>query len=215
MSIATVSKATVSKATVSKATVLKTSALKASALSRLINKNLQLLLLAAASLLWAHGASALEVGDKAPDFKLQASDGQTYSLADFVGSKPVVLAFFPSAFTGGCTIQCKALRDSGREIKSFNVAYFMASVNPLEQNTAFAKEYELDFPILSNPEKDVIEAYGVLGRGGFANRWTYYIDSDGIVVKIDKETNPATAGTDLTQNMSALGFPRLPQSASR
>ncbi len=203
------------RTTVLRTTVLRTTVLRTTVLNKLINKNLQLLLLAAATLLWAHGASALEVGDKAPDFKLQASDGQTYSLADFVGSKPVVLAFFPSAFTGGCTIQCKALRDSGREIKSFDVAYFMASVNPLAENTAFAKEYELDFPILSNPEKDMIEAYGVLGRGGFANRWTYYIDSDGIVVKIDKETNPATAGTDLTRNMSTLGFPRVAQSASR
>jgi thioredoxin-dependent peroxiredoxin len=182
---------------------------------QLIIRGLHMLALSSATLFWAGSVSALEVGDKAPDFTLQASDGNTYSLSDFVGSKPVVLAFFPSAFTGGCTIQCKALRDSGREIKSFDVAYFMASVNPLEQNTAFAKEYELDFPILSNPEKDIIEAYGALGSSGFAYRWTYYIDSAGIVVKIDKETNPATAGTDLTSNMATLGFPRLPQSASR
>ena len=46
-------------------------------------------------------AAALEVGDKAPDFSLQASDGKTYSLADFSGDKPVVIAFFPKAFTGG------------------------------------------------------------------------------------------------------------------
>src|SRR5690554_5145269 len=98
-----------------------------------------------ACLAFAHGALALEVGDKAPDFTLQASDGKSYSLSQFVGKRPVVLAFFPSAFTGGCTIQCKALRDSDREIKSFDVAYFMASVNPIEQNTAFAEEYDLDF----------------------------------------------------------------------
>lgn len=170
--------------------------------------------LAVLGLVLAGAASALEVGDKAPDFTLQASDGDTYSLSDFAGKKPVVLAFFPSAFTGGCTIQCKALRDSGREIKSFDVAYFMASVNPIEQNTAFAEEYDLDFPILSNPEKDMIEAYGALGQRGFANRWTYYIDADGIVVKIDKETNPETAGKDLTRSMAELGFPKVQQSAA-
>ncbi|MDP2380131.1 MAG: redoxin domain-containing protein, partial [Pseudohongiella sp.] len=92
-------------------------------------------------------SSALEVGDKAPDFTLQASNGQTYSLTDFVGKQPVVLAFFPAAFTGGCTIQCKAIRDSSDEIKSYNVAYFMASVDTVEKNTEFAKEYELDFPV--------------------------------------------------------------------
>ncbi len=46
-------------------------------------------------------AAALEVGDKAPDFTLQASDGKTYSMSQFVGNKPVVIAFFPKAFTGG------------------------------------------------------------------------------------------------------------------
>ena len=69
-------------------------------------------LLTAATMILPSVASALEVGDKAPDFSLQASNGQTYSLADFVGKQPVVLALFPAAFTGGCTIQWKAIRDS-------------------------------------------------------------------------------------------------------
>src|SRR5690606_36543749 len=110
-------------------------------------------------------------------------------------------------FTGSCTTQCKAIRDSGREIKRYDVAYFMASVNPIEQNTAFAEEYAVDFPTLSNPEKDMIEAYGALGERGFANRWTYFIDENGTVVKIDKETNPATAGDDLVRSFADLGFP--------
>lgn len=158
-------------------------------------------------------ASALEVGDKAPDFSLQASNGQTYSLADFVGKQPVVLAFFPAAFTGGCTIQCKAIRDSSDEIKSYDVAYFMASVDTVEKNTEFAKEYELDFPVLADPEKTMTEAFGVLSERGFANRWTYYIDAEGVVVKIDKSTNPSSAGKDLADSMAALGFPRVAQSA--
>jgi peroxiredoxin Q/BCP len=170
-------------------------------------------LLSAATMILPSLASALEVGDKAPDFSLQASNGQTYSLADFVGKQPVVLAFFPAAFTGGCTIQCKAIRDSSDEIKSYDVAYFMASVDTVEKNTEFAKEYELDFPVLADPEKTMTEAYGVLSERGFANRWTYYIDAQGVVVKIDKSTNPSSAGKDLADSMSALGFPRVAQSA--
>jgi thioredoxin-dependent peroxiredoxin len=167
-----------------------------------------------AALMLSAGASALEVGDKAPDFRLQASDGKVYSLSDFAGKQPVVLAFFPAAFTGGCTIQCKAIRDSSDEIKSYDVAYFMASVDTPEKNAEFAKEYELDFPVLADPEKTMTEAYGVLSERGFANRWTYYIDAQGIVVKIDKSTNPSSAGKDLADNMATLGFPRLNQSAS-
>ena len=105
-------------------------------------------------------------------------------------------------------MQCKALRDSAREIQNFDVAYFMASVDTLEDNTAFAAEHEANFPILADPSKDMVDAYGALMGVGFANRWTYYIGADGTVLKIDKETNPATAGRDLVQTMNDLGFPK-------
>lgn len=104
-------------------------------------------------------------------------------------------------------MQCKALRDSAREIQRFNVAYFMASVDDLETNTAFAEEHQAGFPILSDPTKEMSSAYGVLGASGFNNRWTYYIGTDGTVLDIDKETNPATAGADLVNTMQELGFP--------
>ena len=106
-------------------------------------------------------------------------------------------------------MQCKALRDSAEEIQKFDVAYFMASVDTLEDNTAFANEHEANFPILADPSKEMPDAYGVLMDRGFANRWTYYIGTDGTILKIDKETNPATAGRDLTNTMEALGFPKI------
>lgn len=177
-------------------------------------KKISVAFLGAASLVAASLTAALEVGDKAPDFTLQASDGNTYSLADFAGKKPVIVAFFPAAFTGGCTIQCKAIRDSSDEIKSYDVAYFMASVDTLEKNTEFANEYELDFPVLADPEKAMVEAFGALSPRGFANRWTYYIDAEGVIVQIDKNTNPSSAGKDLADSMAALGFARVSQSAS-
>ena len=83
----------------------------------------------------------------------------------------------------------------------------MASVDSIEDNTAFAKEHNAGFPILSDPGKKMSEAYGVLHTGGFANRWTYYIDAQGILVKVDKEVIPQSAGADLARNMKALGFP--------
>ena len=105
-------------------------------------------------------------------------------------------------------MQCKALRDSAREIQNFDVAYFMASVDTLEDNTAFAAEHEAGFPILADESKEMVDAYGALIGAGFANRWTYYIGADGTILKIDKETNPATAGRDLVQTMDDLGFPK-------
>ena len=105
-------------------------------------------------------------------------------------------------------MQCKALRDSAREIQNFDVAYFMASVDTLEDNTAFAAEHEANFPILADPSKEMVDAYGALMGVGFANRWTYYISADGTILKIDKKTNAATAGRDLVQTMNDLGFPK-------
>jgi thioredoxin-dependent peroxiredoxin len=105
-------------------------------------------------------------------------------------------------------MQCKALRDSANEIQNFDVAYFMASVDTLEDNTAFAAEHAAGFPILADPSKEMSAAYGVLSERGFNNRWTYYIDITGTIQKIDKGTNPATAGVDLTRTMAELGFPK-------
>ncbi len=75
-------------------------------------------------------AVELKVGDKAPNFKMQGSDGKTYSLADFAGKKAVVVAWFPAAFTKGCTVECKNLAMNGDKIRQFDVAYFMASTDP-------------------------------------------------------------------------------------
>lgn len=84
----------------------------------------------------------------------------------------------------------------------------MASVDDLETNTAFANEHEAGFPILADPGKQMSRAYGVLGALGVNNRWTYYIDSNGKVLKIDTRTNPSTAGKDLTRTLEELGFPK-------
>ena len=107
-------------------------------------------------------------------------------------------------------MECKALRDSDQEIRDYDVAYFMASTDTLEDNTAFAEQNEATFPILADPEKTFSEAYGVLSERGYARRWTFYIDPEGVIRKIDKEVNPAEAGEQLVANLKALGVPRAP-----
>lgn len=105
-------------------------------------------------------------------------------------------------------MQCKALRDSAKEIQKFDVAYFMASVDTVEENTKFAQEHNAGFPILADPEKELAGAVGVLHTMGFANRWTFFVDSEGVIVKIDKDVNVRTAGDDLAKYMEELGFPK-------
>ena len=105
-------------------------------------------------------------------------------------------------------MQCKALRDSAVEIEEFDVAYFMASVDVPETNKAFAEEHGASFPILSDADRTVSTAYGVLSERGFANRWTYFIDPEGVIARVDREVDARTAGADLVQHLEALGVPR-------
>ena len=78
----------------------------------------------------------------------------------------------------------------------------MVSVDDAETNKRFAAEHEADFPILSDPEKTVGTAYGVLGVTGFANRWTFYIGGDGKILLIDKAVRTGTAGDDLAAKLN-------------
>jgi peroxiredoxin Q/BCP len=83
--------------------------------------------------------------------------------------------------------------------------YFMISVDDPETNQEFAESLDSDFPLLSNPTKEVAEAYGVVtAERAFPFRWTYIIGGDGKILKIDKEVNPASAGQDLVAHMASL-----------
>jgi peroxiredoxin Q/BCP len=153
----------------------------------------------------------LKVGDVAPDFTLQGTDGNTHRLSDYRGKQAVVVAWFPKAFTQGCTIECKSLAENGDQIKRFEVAYFMASVDTLEDNTKFAKENDADFAILADPSKETAKAYGVIRTDvpperQFAARWTYYIGPDGKILAIDKTPTTATAGAMMAKKLEELGI---------
>jgi peroxiredoxin Q/BCP len=164
----------------------------------------------------AQTATELKIGDMAPDFSLPASDGKTYKLSDFRGKEAVVIAWFPRAFTQGCTIECKSLAENGDKLKKFQMTYFMASVDPLAENTKFAKatsvqlggntvaKKEADFPILSDESKEVAGKYGVLNARGFTNRWTFYIDKTGKVAYIDKAVRPDTSAEDMIAKLGEL-----------
>jgi peroxiredoxin Q/BCP len=77
--------------------------------------------LAALALVASSSGISLEIGDIAPDFSLPASDGKTYSLDHFKGKQAIVIAWYPMAFTRGCTIECKSLAENGHLLKQFDV----------------------------------------------------------------------------------------------
>lgn len=163
---------------------------------------------AAGLLAVCQAALALEVGDQAPDFRLPGADGKTYQLSDYPGKQAVVLAWFPKASSYGCTIECKSLAENGDKIRQFDVTYFMASVDPLKLNQDFAAETNADFPLLSDEDKSVARAYGVLRPSGVARRHTFYIGKDGTILKIDTEVRPETSAEDMVRHLEALGVER-------
>jgi peroxiredoxin (alkyl hydroperoxide reductase subunit C) len=125
---------------------------------------------------------ALQVGDVAPGFELPASGNRTVKLSDFRGRKNVLLAFYPFAFSPVCSLQLPGLQQNLHEFQLLNTEVLGISVDSRHSSTAFAEHLNLDFPLLSDFNKHVTTAYGVLREGGFAERALFVIAQDGQIV---------------------------------
>lgn len=142
-------------------------------------------------------------GDEAPDFSLPGSDGRTHRLSDYRNRQAVVLAWFPKAFTGGCTAECLSLV-TRPEVDDARVRYFAVSTDDLETNRQFAQSLRVDYPILSDSDGSVARAYGVLGAAGFASRWTFIVGRDGRIAAIDKSVRVSSHGCDVAAAVARL-----------
>ncbi len=125
------------------------------------------------------------VGSPAPDFTLTNQDREPVTLSQLKG-KPVVLAFFPAAFSGVCAKEMCTFRDSMGQLGKANAQVFGISVDTFFTLKAFQDHEKLTFPLLSDFNKTVIRDYGVfnedmIGLKGIAKRATFVIDKDGIV----------------------------------
>ncbi len=129
---------------------------------------------------------SIAIGQKAPDFKLFSSDKSEVSLSDFAG-KNVVVLFFPLAFTGVCTAELCSLRDDIASYQGLNAQVLGISVDSLFTLEKFKAEQNLNFPLLSDFNKEAASAYGalyenfVLGMKGVAKRSAFVVDSKGDV----------------------------------
>ena len=128
---------------------------------------------------------AAEVGTKAPDFTLMNEDRQPVTLTAQRGH-PVVLAFFPAAFSSVCQKELCAFRDSMAKLNQAKAKVYGISVDTFFTLKAFKDQQHLSFPLLSDFNKDVIQQYGVfnpdmIGLKGIAKRSVFVIDKDGVV----------------------------------
>jgi peroxiredoxin len=128
---------------------------------------------------------AVDVGTKAPDFTLMDQDRQPVTLSHLHG-KPVVLAFFPAAFSSVCEKELCTFRDSMAELNRTNAQVFGISVDTFFALKVFHDQQHLTFPLLSDFNKQVIRDYGVfnedmIGLKGIAKRAVFVIDTNGVV----------------------------------
>jgi peroxiredoxin Q/BCP len=147
----------------------------------------------------------IEVGTKAPEFTLKDKDGRDVALSDFLGKK-VVLYFYPKDNTPGCTRQACAFAGAYEQFKQKNIAVIGISKDSTASHVKFAEKYGLPFTLLSDPELEVIKAYGVwqekklygkLGLG--VVRTTYIIDEQGVVTHVMPKVKPDTNASEILE----------------
>ena len=129
---------------------------------------------------------AVDVGAQAPDFTQPNQDRAQVTLSEELKKGPVVLAFFPAAFSGVCTTEMCTFRDQASELNKVNAQVFGISVDTFFAQKAWADQQQLNFPLLSDFNKDVIRQYGVvnpdmIGLKDIAKRAVFVIDKTGVV----------------------------------
>lgn len=123
----------------------------------------------------------LKIGDPAPDFTAQTTSGATVSLRALRG-RPVVVYFFPKAFTMGCTIETRQFRDNYEELRKLGAEVVGISADKFDLQCRFASDNRLPFPLVGDEDKRICEAFGVLWPLiKIPQRITFIIDEEGIV----------------------------------
>ena len=150
----------------------------------------------------------LKEGTKAPAFTLPDEPGNPVSLSDFTGKK-VVVYFYPKDNTPGCTRQACAFAAAYEDFKKIDVAVIGISKDSQRSHTNFIKKYELPFILLSDPEREAIEAYDVwkekkmYGKTSMGVvRTTYIINEEGIIEKVFEKAKPDTNAAEILEYLA-------------
>ena len=150
----------------------------------------------------------LELQAKAPDFTLSDKDGKQVSLSDFLGKK-VILYFYPKDNTPGCTRQACAFAGAYEEVRRKNVEVIGISKDSVASHVKFAEKYHLPFVLLSDPELQAIQAYGVwqekklYGKVSMGVvRTTFIIDEEGKIEKIMPKVKPDTNAAEILAELA-------------
>jgi peroxiredoxin Q/BCP len=150
------------------------------------------------------------LGAPAPDFSLQDQHGNTVSLAQFRGSKQVLVYFYPKAMTPGCTVQACGLRDVKGELDALDTVVLALSPDPVKSLKKFAERDGLNFTLLSDADHAVAEQYGVWGLKKFMGRefmgilrTSFLVDKQGRLVHVMDKVTTKTHHDDVLALLKA------------
>ena len=147
----------------------------------------------------------VKTGDKAPDFEGPTSDGTRLGLKDFVGKKNVVLYFYPKDDTPGCTKEACSFRDNLESVRKTGAEIIGVSLDSVESHKKFTSKYKLPFPLISDKEKHIAEAYGVLrDTGTSTNRVTFIIDKAGKITKVFPKVDVTKHTEEVVEALKAM-----------
>jgi peroxiredoxin Q/BCP len=142
----------------------------------------------------------LSIGDSAPSFTAQDTNGNTVSLSDFAG-KVVVLYFYPKDDTPGCTKEAQSFRDRYAEFQDRDMVVLGVSRDDAASHKAFTEKYGLPFALLADTDGAIAKAYDA-DAGSYAKRITYVIGPDGKIVHVDANVNTAQHADDILKVIS-------------
>ena len=151
-------------------------------------------------------SKVLNVGDSAPDFKAETYGGEMVRLSDYYNDNVVALYFYPKDNTPGCTKEACSLRDGMKELKELGVQVLGVSTDGVKAHENFKNKYNLNFPLISDKSKEIINLYGVKSAFGSAKRETFLIDKNGVIQHIWTKVNTRHHADEVAAKVKELGL---------
>ena len=150
----------------------------------------------------------IKIGIKAPNFVLKDQDGEPHKLSDYLG-RPVVLYFYPKDDTPGCTKEACSFRDSFADFKKVGIEVLGVSIDDEASHVKFREKYSLPFTLLSDPDKKVVEKYGVwVEKNNYGKRYwgiartTFLINADGEIIHVFEKVKPEEHAREVLEKLS-------------
>lgn len=151
-------------------------------------------------------SKVLNPGDTAPDFEAETYGSETVKLSDVYKKGTVALYFYPKDNTPGCTKEACSLRDGMDDLKGHGIQVLGVSTDGVKAHENFRNKYDLNFPLLSDKSKEIINLYGVKSVFGSAKRETFLINKNGEIVHIWTKVNTKKHAEEILDKVKELGI---------